>query len=105
EIDDSPCFQFRHTGKFLSLVCLLIFFGIFATFQKECVSVGWMDAFGRTIGHKNRLVKVPPGHMWVEGDHHGHSFDSNSFGPNGVLNGNINTVSEQQRKEGESFIC
>uniref|UniRef100_A0A8C6GNW7 Mitochondrial inner membrane protease subunit 2 n=1 Tax=Mus spicilegus TaxID=10103 RepID=A0A8C6GNW7_MUSSI len=36
----------------------------------------------RTIGHKNRLVKVPRGHMWVEGDHHGHSFDSNSFGPN-----------------------
>nr|XP_048271418.1 mitochondrial inner membrane protease subunit 2 isoform X3 [Myodes glareolus] len=34
-----------------------------------------------TIGHKNRLVKVPRGHMWVEGDHHGHSFDSNSFGP------------------------
>ncbi|KAL1790224.1 mitochondrial inner membrane protease subunit 2 [Sigmodon hispidus] len=35
----------------------------------------------RTIGHKNRLVKVPRGHIWVEGDHHGHSFDSNSFGP------------------------
>ncbi|XP_029417351.1 mitochondrial inner membrane protease subunit 2 isoform X1 [Nannospalax galili] len=35
----------------------------------------------RTIGHKNRYVKVPRGHMWVEGDHHGHSFDSNSFGP------------------------
>ncbi|XP_029417353.1 mitochondrial inner membrane protease subunit 2 isoform X3 [Nannospalax galili] len=34
-----------------------------------------------TIGHKNRYVKVPRGHMWVEGDHHGHSFDSNSFGP------------------------
>ncbi|XP_069852286.1 mitochondrial inner membrane protease subunit 2 isoform X1 [Dipodomys merriami] len=35
----------------------------------------------RTIGHKNRYVKVPRGHIWVEGDHHGHSFDSNSFGP------------------------
>ncbi|ERE74086.1 inner membrane protease subunit 1-like protein [Cricetulus griseus] len=35
----------------------------------------------KTIGHKNRLVKVPRGHMWVEGDHHGHSFDSNAFGP------------------------
>ncbi|XP_032339572.1 mitochondrial inner membrane protease subunit 2 isoform X4 [Camelus ferus] len=34
-----------------------------------------------TIGHKNRYVKVPRGHIWVEGDHHGHSFDSNSFGP------------------------
>lgn len=35
----------------------------------------------RTIGHKNRYVRVPRGHIWVEGDHHGHSFDSNSFGP------------------------
>ncbi|XP_034876826.1 mitochondrial inner membrane protease subunit 2 isoform X1 [Mirounga leonina] len=35
----------------------------------------------KTIGHKNRYVKVPRGHIWVEGDHHGHSFDSNSFGP------------------------
>ncbi|XP_073921140.1 mitochondrial inner membrane protease subunit 2 isoform X4 [Castor canadensis] len=34
-----------------------------------------------TMGHKNQYVKVPRGHMWVEGDHHGHSFDSNSFGP------------------------
>lgn len=35
----------------------------------------------RTMGHKNRYVRVPRGHIWVEGDHHGHSFDSNSFGP------------------------
>ncbi|XP_045144877.1 mitochondrial inner membrane protease subunit 2 [Echinops telfairi] len=35
----------------------------------------------KTMGHKTRYVKVPPGHIWVEGDHHGHSFDSNSFGP------------------------
>ncbi|XP_036087015.1 mitochondrial inner membrane protease subunit 2 isoform X2 [Rousettus aegyptiacus] len=34
-----------------------------------------------TIGHRKRFVRVPRGHMWVEGDHHGHSFDSNSFGP------------------------
>ncbi|XP_036883396.2 mitochondrial inner membrane protease subunit 2 isoform X3 [Manis javanica] len=34
-----------------------------------------------TMGHKHRYVKVPRGHIWVEGDHHGHSFDSNSFGP------------------------
>ncbi|XP_044803107.2 mitochondrial inner membrane protease subunit 2 isoform X4 [Bubalus bubalis] len=37
-----------------------------------------------TMGHKNRYVKVPRGHIWVEGDHHGHSFDSNSFGPHQV---------------------
>ncbi|NP_001088705.1 mitochondrial inner membrane protease subunit 2 isoform X1 [Xenopus laevis] len=35
----------------------------------------------KTLGHKNRYVKVPRGHVWVEGDHHGHSFDSNAFGP------------------------
>uniref|UniRef100_A0A6I8PLX1 Mitochondrial inner membrane protease subunit 2 n=1 Tax=Ornithorhynchus anatinus TaxID=9258 RepID=A0A6I8PLX1_ORNAN len=35
----------------------------------------------KTMGHKNRFVKVPRGHIWVEGDHHGHSFDSNTFGP------------------------
>ncbi|KAM4746889.1 mitochondrial inner membrane protease subunit 2 [Rhinophrynus dorsalis] len=35
----------------------------------------------KTRGHKNRYVKVPRGHIWVEGDHHGHSFDSNAFGP------------------------
>uniref|UniRef100_A0A8C0J302 Mitochondrial inner membrane protease subunit 2 n=1 Tax=Chelonoidis abingdonii TaxID=106734 RepID=A0A8C0J302_CHEAB len=35
----------------------------------------------KTIGYKNKYVKVPHGHIWVEGDHHGHSFDSNAFGP------------------------
>jgi len=35
----------------------------------------------RTIGYKKKYVKVPHGHIWVEGDHHGHSFDSNAFGP------------------------
>lgn len=35
----------------------------------------------RTLGYKNRYVRVPDGHFWIEGDHHGHSLDSNSFGP------------------------
>ncbi|KAG8439774.1 hypothetical protein GDO86_005805 [Hymenochirus boettgeri] len=35
----------------------------------------------KTRGHKKSYIKVPRGHMWVEGDHHGHSFDSNAFGP------------------------
>ncbi|XP_046890701.1 mitochondrial inner membrane protease subunit 2 isoform X2 [Hypomesus transpacificus] len=34
-----------------------------------------------TLGYKNRYVRVPDGHFWIEGDHHGHSLDSNSFGP------------------------
>ncbi|XP_072341409.1 mitochondrial inner membrane protease subunit 2 [Scyliorhinus torazame] len=35
----------------------------------------------RTMGHRNRYIKIPNGHLWIEGDHHGHSFDSNVFGP------------------------
>uniref|UniRef100_A0A8B9S764 Mitochondrial inner membrane protease subunit 2 n=1 Tax=Apteryx owenii TaxID=8824 RepID=A0A8B9S764_APTOW len=35
----------------------------------------------KTIGYKKKYVKIPHGHIWVEGDHHGHSFDSNAFGP------------------------
>lgn len=34
-----------------------------------------------TIGYKQSFVRVPEGHCWVEGDHTGHSMDSNSFGP------------------------
>ena len=35
----------------------------------------------KTLSYKNRYVKVPDGHCWVEGDHHGQSLDSNLFGP------------------------
>ncbi|XP_032809978.2 mitochondrial inner membrane protease subunit 2 isoform X2 [Petromyzon marinus] len=35
----------------------------------------------RTLSYRNRYVRVPEGHCWVEGDHHGQSLDSNSFGP------------------------
>lgn len=34
-----------------------------------------------TLGYKKRFVRVPEGHCWVEGDHIGHSLDSNFFGP------------------------
>ncbi|KAK9720125.1 Signal peptidase, peptidase S26 [Popillia japonica] len=34
-----------------------------------------------TIGYKSAIVRVPEGHCWVEGDHTGHSMDSNNFGP------------------------
>jgi len=34
-----------------------------------------------TSGYKASFVRVPPGHCWVEGDHKGHSMDSNTFGP------------------------
>ncbi|XP_029780690.1 mitochondrial inner membrane protease subunit 2 isoform X2 [Suricata suricatta] len=46
----------------------------------------------KTMGHKNRYVKVPRGHIWVEGDHHGHSFDSNSFGPSSSASVSLSTV-------------
>ncbi|KAG8232391.1 hypothetical protein J437_LFUL012534 [Ladona fulva] len=35
----------------------------------------------QTLGYKKEYVKVPQGHCWVEGDHTGHTLDSNSFGP------------------------
>ncbi|CAG9791229.1 unnamed protein product [Diatraea saccharalis] len=34
-----------------------------------------------TMGYKSQYVKVPEGHCWVEGDHTGHTLDSNTFGP------------------------
>ncbi|XP_017774194.1 PREDICTED: mitochondrial inner membrane protease subunit 2 [Nicrophorus vespilloides] len=34
-----------------------------------------------TLGYKREVVRVPEGHCWVEGDHTGHSMDSNNFGP------------------------
>ncbi|XP_032228723.2 mitochondrial inner membrane protease subunit 2 isoform X2 [Nematostella vectensis] len=33
------------------------------------------------IGYKNRYVKIPRGHCWIEGDNSNHSMDSNTFGP------------------------
>ncbi|XP_033113814.1 mitochondrial inner membrane protease subunit 2-like [Anneissia japonica] len=35
----------------------------------------------RTLKYKNRYVKVPTGHIWIEGDHSEVSLDSNIFGP------------------------
>ena len=34
-----------------------------------------------TLRYSDSTVTVPQGHCWVEGDHTGHSFDSNYFGP------------------------
>lgn len=34
-----------------------------------------------TQGYYKKEVQIPTGHCWVEGDNHGHSFDSNTFGP------------------------
>ena len=35
----------------------------------------------KTLGYKKRVVKVPTGHCWVEGDNHACSDDSNRRGP------------------------
>ncbi|XP_069018383.1 mitochondrial inner membrane protease subunit 2 [Embiotoca jacksoni] len=50
--------------------------------------------FIRTLGYKNQFVRVPDGHFWIEGDHHGHSLDSNSFGPVsvGLLHGRASHI-------------
>lgn len=33
-----------------------------------------------TVGYKEKVVKIPQGHIWVEGDHVQNSLDSNTFG-------------------------
>ncbi|KAF5297397.1 hypothetical protein FQR65_LT01328 [Abscondita terminalis] len=43
--------------------------------------VGVQGDLVATLGYKVHVVRVPDGHCWVEGDHTGHSIDSNHFGP------------------------
>jgi len=43
--------------------------------------VGLQGDIVSTLGYKHEIVRIPEGHIWVEGDHVGHSLDSNSFGP------------------------
>lgn len=35
----------------------------------------------KTLGYREHIVQIPEGHFWIEGDHTGHSMDSNNFGP------------------------
>ena len=42
----------------------------------------WWTAFScRSLSYRKKIVYIPKGHCWVEGDNHSHSHDSNSFGP------------------------
>ncbi|ALC41418.1 CG9240, partial [Drosophila busckii] len=43
--------------------------------------VGMQGDVVSTLGYKHEIVRIPDGHCWVEGDHTGHSLDSNTFGP------------------------
>ncbi|XP_055365656.1 mitochondrial inner membrane protease subunit 2 isoform X2 [Betta splendens] len=56
--------------------------------------IGLEGDFIRTLSYKNRYVRVPDGHFWIEGDHHGHSLDSNNFGPVsvGLLHGRASHI-------------
>ncbi|XP_015252780.1 mitochondrial inner membrane protease subunit 2 [Cyprinodon tularosa] len=56
--------------------------------------IGLEGDFIRTLGYKNQYVRVPDGHFWIEGDHRGHSLDSNSFGPVsvGLLHGRASHI-------------
>eukprot|EP00066_Takifugu_rubripes_P004133 XP_003967274.2 PREDICTED: mitochondrial inner membrane protease subunit 2 isoform X1 [Takifugu rubripes] len=56
--------------------------------------IGLEGDFIRTLSYKNRYVRIPDGHFWIEGDHHGHSMDSNSFGPVsvGLLHGRASHI-------------
>lgn len=56
--------------------------------------IGLEGDYIRTLSYRNRYVRVPDGHFWIEGDHHGHSLDSNSFGPVsvGLLHGRASHI-------------
>uniref|UniRef100_D3TPQ8 Mitochondrial inner membrane protease subunit n=1 Tax=Glossina morsitans morsitans TaxID=37546 RepID=D3TPQ8_GLOMM len=43
--------------------------------------VGLQGDVVSTLGYKQDILRIPEGHCWVEGDHTGHSLDSNTFGP------------------------
>ncbi|XP_050302210.1 mitochondrial inner membrane protease subunit 2 [Anthonomus grandis grandis] len=43
--------------------------------------VGVQGDIVKTLGYRDHIIKVPEGHFWIEGDHTGHSMDSNNFGP------------------------
>jgi len=43
--------------------------------------IGLEGDFIETKGYRDRVVRVPAGHAWLEGDNHSHSLDSNTFGP------------------------
>ncbi|CAB0033937.1 unnamed protein product [Trichogramma brassicae] len=34
-----------------------------------------------TLGYRKNVLEIPESQCWVEGDHTGHSMDSNTFGP------------------------
>ncbi|XP_061780847.1 mitochondrial inner membrane protease subunit 2 [Nerophis lumbriciformis] len=56
--------------------------------------IGLEGDFIRTLGYKKRYLRVPDGHLWIEGDHRGHSLDSNTFGPVsvGLLHGRASHI-------------
>ncbi|XP_029634812.1 mitochondrial inner membrane protease subunit 2 isoform X2 [Octopus sinensis] len=35
----------------------------------------------RTLGYKEKMIEIPKGHCWMEGDNYRKSMDSNYFGP------------------------
>ena len=51
--------------------------------------VGLQGDIVRTEGYRSDFVTVPQGHCWVEGDHSGHSCDSNQYGPVGLNTVNV----------------
>lgn len=64
---------------------------------KECFIkrvIGLPGDVVRTIRYKDRFVKVPEGHCWIEGDNFKASYDSNSFGciPIGLVIGQAKMI-------------
>lgn len=47
----------------------------------QCIENMLFHACFSTLKYKNRIVRVPIGHLWIEGDNHNVSKDSNIYGP------------------------
>lgn len=43
--------------------------------------LGVAGDYVKSLSYRKKIVHIPKGHCWVEGDNHSHSHDSNSFGP------------------------
>jgi mitochondrial inner membrane protease subunit 2 len=56
--------------------------------------IGLPNDIVKTISFKQKYVRVPPGHCWIEGDNYKSSYDSNSFGcvPLGLIIGRAQLV-------------
>ncbi|KAK4057576.1 hypothetical protein OIO90_001221 [Microbotryomycetes sp. JL221] len=56
--------------------------------------IGLPNSIVKTLDPSNPTIRVPPGHIWIEGDEPFHSRDSNSYGPValGLVDSKVNWI-------------